>query len=119
MKKKLTLLVLSFFVFSSVLWAHGGHTSITEKHAGKMAIEAMVEGIEKGQFESSWEKHQKFVKSEKLKHKDLTFWRFTFNNKSISEADKQVLYIFIHPSGQLMGYSYTPEPYKQTKKKAS
>ena len=101
-----------FSILPVAVWAGAGHDHghshhpVSQNKAEEIATKRMIQLVEKGKIDSSW-KSVKVASSEKKKFGKKMEWVVTFNNKKISDASKQTLYIFLTLSGDYLAANFT------------
>lgn len=86
---------------------HGhSHEPATQGQAEQAASQVIVQLVDKGKIDASW-KASPVEKSEKKKFGQNLEWVVRFNNKTISDPEKQTLYIFLSLTGDYIAANYS------------
>ena len=103
-------LVLSFFSAATLAGGEHGdghsHDPVTQLQAEEAAIKNVARLVKKGKIDKSWQTIG-VAKSEKKKFGKNMEWVVSFNNKNISDPEKQTLYIFLSLTGNYIAANYT------------
>ena len=119
MKHSVTALVLSFLLGSSVMAStehnhghgHGhGHehaeTIVSQEVVEKNAGEAIASLVERGKVDKSWLSIKPSSADKKI-FNGHSEWVVAFVNKSISDTEKQTLYVFLTLGGGYIAANYS------------
>ena len=103
-------LVLSLFSVVAIAGGdhdHGhSHDPVTQLQAEEAAIKNIARLVKKGKIDKSWQTIG-VAKSEKKKFGKNMEWVVSFNNKNISDPEKQTLYIFLSLTGNYIAANYS------------
>lgn len=107
--------LLSIFVlFASQVYAGSGHDHghghshepVSKTQAQKIATDSMNKLIQRDSIDKTWSTAS-LQSAEKKKFGGKMEWVVVFNNKKMSDAEKQNLYIFLSLDGQYIAANYT------------
>jgi len=103
-------LALSMFTWAAIAGEGHDHSHshdpVSQSQAEAMATKSLSNLVDKGKIDKSW-KSIKATKSEKKKFGSNMEWVVIFNNKTISDPQKQTLYIFLTLGGEYLAANYT------------
>jgi len=103
-------LALSFFTWVAIAGEGHDHSHshdpVSQSQAEVNATKSVSALVDKDKIDKSW-KSIKATKSEKKQFDGKMEWVVIFNNKTISDKEKQTLYVFLTLSGEYLAANYT------------
>lgn len=94
-------------------WAHENHThqparpEIGEEQAKTRAREEVERLVSIQKLEASWKSGAELKGVEKKKVGKKWEWQATFENATVADTSKKVLYVFLKPSGEYVAANHT------------
>ena len=82
------------------------HDPVSQSQAETNATKSISQLVDKGKIDKSW-KSVKATKSEKKKFGSNMEWVVVFNNKTVSDKEKQTLFVFLTLGGEYLAANYT------------
>ena len=103
-------LALLLTLFSAVAYAGAGHSHepVSQAKAEQIASRIVTNMVRQGVIEQSWE-GRSVAKSETKTFGGQREWVISYHNPTITDEQKQTLYVFLTLSGEYLAANYSGE----------
>jgi hypothetical protein len=94
-------------------WAHGNHkhqtakAEIGEERARTRAQQELERLVSVQKLEASWKESGQLKGVEKKRTGPAWEWLATFENPTVSDKSKKILYVFLKPTGEFVAANFT------------
>ena len=114
MRKLMVVLTLYFGFFGAPVMAgpghgHGhSHGAVSKELASEKAMQKLAQLVHSGKIDASWSAIKPVSVEQKI-YANGPEWVVSFKNDKLSDASKQVLYLFYSLDGHYIAANYTGE----------